>query len=71
MFHNFTIESQVQFYAPLAFSPQLLEDGSYGLTHENLMVFINSAEWTLCKLFLQPIFGSSEAEYISFSVERV
>ncbi|EDR08213.1 uncharacterized protein LACBIDRAFT_297633 [Laccaria bicolor S238N-H82] len=47
MFHNFTVESQVQYYAPLAFSPQLLEDGSYGLTHENLTVFINSAEWTL------------------------
>jgi len=45
--HNFTIESQVQFHAPLAFEPQPLSDGTYGLTPEDLTVFINSAEWTL------------------------
>ncbi|KAJ7485443.1 phosphatidylinositol-glycan biosynthesis class S protein-domain-containing protein [Mycena latifolia] len=44
--HNFTIESQVQFHAPLAFSPTSLHDGS-GLTPEDLTVFVNSAEWTL------------------------
>ncbi|KAK1226222.1 GPI transamidase component [Marasmius sp. AFHP31] len=45
--HNFTIESQVQFYAPLAFEPQNIDDGARGLTPEQLTVFINSAEWTL------------------------
>lgn len=49
MLHNFTIESQVQFHAPLAFEPEVLEDGTFGLTSEHLTVFINSAEWTLCK----------------------
>ncbi|KAJ7064913.1 phosphatidylinositol-glycan biosynthesis class S protein-domain-containing protein [Mycena amicta] len=44
--HNFTIESQVQFHAPLAFSPQVLSEG-VGLTAEDLTVFVNSAEWTL------------------------
>ncbi|KAJ3752756.1 phosphatidylinositol-glycan biosynthesis class S protein [Lentinula raphanica] len=34
--------------APLAFEPQLLSNGTiFGLTPENLTVFINSAEWTL------------------------
>ncbi|KIK51930.1 hypothetical protein GYMLUDRAFT_979740 [Collybiopsis luxurians FD-317 M1] len=47
MLHNFTIESQVQFHAPLAFEPQSLPDGTFGLTQEDLTVFINSAEWTL------------------------
>lgn len=49
--HNFTIESQVQFHAPLAFAPresQELEQMAYGLTGEDLTVFVNSAEWTLC-----------------------
>ncbi|KAK7039552.1 GPI transamidase component PIG-S [Favolaschia claudopus] len=45
--HNFTIESQVQFHAPLAFSPTPIQDGSYGLTQEDLTVFVNSAEWSL------------------------
>ena len=45
--HNFTIESQVQYFAPLAFEPLALADGSFGLTEEQLSVFVNSAEWTL------------------------
>ncbi|KAJ7792947.1 phosphatidylinositol-glycan biosynthesis class S protein-domain-containing protein [Mycena olivaceomarginata] len=44
--HNFTIESQVQFHAPLAFSPVSLDQG-YGITPEDLTVFVNSAEWSL------------------------
>ncbi|KAJ7634753.1 phosphatidylinositol-glycan biosynthesis class S protein-domain-containing protein [Roridomyces roridus] len=44
--HNFTVESQVQFHAPLAFSPVALPHG-YGLTPEDLTVFVNSAEWSL------------------------
>ncbi|KAJ7664300.1 phosphatidylinositol-glycan biosynthesis class S protein-domain-containing protein [Mycena rosella] len=44
--HNFTIESQVQFHAPLAFSTTSLHNG-YGLTPEDLTVFVNSAEWSL------------------------
>ncbi|KAI5116254.1 hypothetical protein M0805_009538 [Coniferiporia weirii] len=45
--HNFTIESQVQFFAPLAFKPIELEKGGFGLTQEQLTVFVNSEEWTL------------------------
>ncbi|KDQ58611.1 hypothetical protein JAAARDRAFT_47014 [Jaapia argillacea MUCL 33604] len=48
--HNFTVESQVQFHAPLAFKPvPVVIDGKeeYGLTQEDLTVFVNSAEWTL------------------------
>ncbi|KAI9065234.1 hypothetical protein FKP32DRAFT_1647900 [Trametes sanguinea] len=48
--HNFTIESQVQFHAPLAFEPRPVQHEGrdvHGLTHEDLTVFINSAEWTL------------------------
>ena len=44
------MESQIQFYAPLAFEPRVLgndKDVIYGLTQENLKVFVNSAEWTL------------------------
>ena len=52
LLHNFTIESQVQFHAPLAFEPSHFihkNDSAYGLTHEDLTVFVNSAEWSLCK----------------------
>lgn len=45
--HNFTIESQVQFHAPLAFKPTQLQDGTFGLTQEQLTLFVNSAEWSL------------------------
>ena len=47
--HDFTIESQVQFHAPLAFTPVQTED-AFGITPEDLTVFVNSAEWTLCGL---------------------
>lgn len=50
--HNFTIESQVQFHAPLAFQPRAITVQGYeahGLTPEDLTVFVNSAEWTLCE----------------------
>ena len=47
--HNFTVESQVQYFAPLAFEPVPLGNDEYGLTQEQLSVFVNSAEWTLCK----------------------
>lgn len=49
--HNFTIESQVQFHAPLAFTPRQL-DQAHGLTPEDLTVFVNSAQWTLCEEIL-------------------
>ncbi|KAI5887108.1 uncharacterized protein SCHCODRAFT_02640756 [Schizophyllum commune H4-8] len=61
--YNFTIESQVQFHAPLAFEPVSLrletdaegtdaqsdasEAREAGLTPEQLTVFVNSAEWSL------------------------
>ncbi|CAE6405282.1 unnamed protein product [Rhizoctonia solani] len=44
--HNFTIESQVQFYAPLTTEPIAAQDG-YALNQEQLTIFVNSAEWTL------------------------
>ena len=52
--HNFTIESQVRYHAPLAFEPHhvgLDNEGIYGLTQDDLKVFVNSAEWTLCQWF--------------------
>lgn len=48
--HNFTIESQVQYHAPLAFEPQEVADG-FRVDAEDLKVFVNSAEWTLGKIF--------------------
>ncbi|EAU89369.2 hypothetical protein CC1G_11065 [Coprinopsis cinerea okayama7 len=60
--HNFTIESQVQFHAPLAFEVQSLPDSEHGLSYEDLTVFVNSAEWTLCTIstssaFILPQWG--------------
>lgn len=49
--HNITVESQVQYHAPLAFEPMQFTDGNtpfHGVTPEDLTVFINSAEWSLC-----------------------
>ncbi|EIW78395.1 hypothetical protein CONPUDRAFT_167417 [Coniophora puteana RWD-64-598 SS2] len=46
LLHNFTIESQVQYHSPLAFQPEIIDNG-LGLTHDQLTVFVNSAEWTL------------------------
>lgn len=57
--HNFTIESQVQLHAPLAFLPTTIAHNSsqaFGLTPEDLTVFVNSAEWTLC-MWSVPWFG--------------
>ncbi|KAH6917943.1 phosphatidylinositol-glycan biosynthesis class S protein-domain-containing protein [Coprinopsis sp. MPI-PUGE-AT-0042] len=49
--HNVTVESQVQFHAPLAFKVRELENGDRGLSYEDLTVFVNSAEWTLSSSF--------------------
>ncbi|KAF8591320.1 hypothetical protein K439DRAFT_1611324 [Ramaria rubella] len=49
--HNFTIESQVQFHAPLAFDPpksiSSVNECHYLLREEDLKIFVNSADWTL------------------------
>ncbi|GJJ14981.1 hypothetical protein Clacol_009251 [Clathrus columnatus] len=49
--HNFTIESQIQFHAPLAFDPPSTISASgrthYILGEDELKIFINSAEWSL------------------------
>jgi len=49
--HQFDIETQVQYYAPLAFEPEQAEDDDGQpiavLTSEELKVFVNSAEWSL------------------------
>jgi GPI-anchor transamidase subunit S len=53
------VESQIQFYAPLAFEPRSLSNGQdviYGLSQENLKVFVNSAEWTL-GMYLRRLHG--------------
>lgn len=51
LLHNFTIESQVQYHAPLAFEPLTSNVDSGGkeshLNQDLLKVFVNSAEWTL------------------------
>ncbi|KZS87266.1 hypothetical protein SISNIDRAFT_447022 [Sistotremastrum niveocremeum HHB9708] len=44
--HNFSVESQTQFYAPLAFDPQRVDNG-HVISRDQLTVFVNSAEWTL------------------------
>ncbi|KAG9004009.1 GPI transamidase component [Tulasnella sp. JGI-2019a] len=47
--HNFTIESQVQFHAPLAFEPgqiTSLQEG-FVVNEDQMKIFVNSAEWTL------------------------
>ncbi|KAF8649614.1 hypothetical protein AX16_005704 [Volvariella volvacea WC 439] len=45
--HNFTVESQVQYYGPLAFSPLQVDKNKHALSQQHLTVFVNSAEWTL------------------------
>ncbi|EJD39576.1 hypothetical protein AURDEDRAFT_116108 [Auricularia subglabra TFB-10046 SS5] len=49
--HDFEIESQVQYYAPLAFQPEHVNpesaDSHYTLNREDITIFVNSAEWTL------------------------
>ncbi|KAG8770364.1 GPI transamidase component [Ceratobasidium sp. 428] len=50
--HNFTLESQVQFYAPLTTEPAAVQDG-YALDQDQLKIFVNSAEWTLCQYSLK------------------
>ncbi|KAG8831599.1 GPI transamidase component [Serendipita sp. 399] len=48
--HNFTIETQVQYYAPLAFEPPKKDRGFgsyYALGKDELKIFVNSAEWSL------------------------
>lgn len=49
------MESQVQHHGRLAFNPQMIGNQTYGLTPEDLTVFINSAEWSLCTLLLAQI----------------
>ncbi|KAG2352058.1 phosphatidylinositol-glycan biosynthesis class S protein [Suillus spraguei] len=47
---NFMVESQVQYYVPLAFEPKRITFGDTkvsGLTREDLAAFIDSAEWIL------------------------
>ncbi|GAA6012999.1 hypothetical protein JCM10207_008408 [Rhodosporidiobolus poonsookiae] len=46
--HNFTLESQVQYFAPLAIEQHENEDGegTY-VVEDDLRAFINSAEWNL------------------------
>lgn len=49
--HNFTIESHVQYHAPLAFEPTAaisVENATeFKLGDDHLKTFVNSAEWTL------------------------
>jgi phosphatidylinositol glycan class S len=49
--HNFTIESQVQYHAPLAYELSSVNSSEnqmeYELGPDQLKTFVNSAEWTL------------------------
>ena len=49
--HNFTIESQVQYHAPLAYEPPSVNTTEnqmeYELGSDQLKTFVNSAEWSL------------------------
>ncbi|KAF8321922.1 phosphatidylinositol-glycan biosynthesis class S protein-domain-containing protein [Cantharellus anzutake] len=55
MIYKFTIESQVQYHAPLAFEPHIvttmMDDNasapSYHLDQDHIKTFVNSEEWTL------------------------
>lgn len=44
--HNFTIEAQSQFIAPLAFEPEQTESGTL-IPEDTLKAFINAADWNL------------------------
>lgn len=44
--HNFSVESQIQLQAPLAFDLQRY-DGYSLVDREQLSVFVNSEEWSL------------------------
>jgi hypothetical protein len=73
LLHNFTIESQVQFHAPLAFDPTHIthsNDSARGLTHEDLTVFVNSAEWSLCQYRIIHYVQGSKINQFN-SLERV
>lgn len=56
--HDFVVESHIQYYAPLAFEPQMSRDQNgnaiSALGPEELKVFVNSAEWSLG--MVSPIF---------------
>lgn len=52
--HNFTVESQVQYHAPLAFTPHPVAVGdetAFELDQDQLKTFVNSAEWSLGKRY--------------------
>jgi len=50
--HEFDIESQIQYLAPLSFEPRLANSAGgeayYALTRDELEIFVNTAEWSLC-----------------------
>jgi Phosphatidylinositol-glycan biosynthesis class S protein len=72
--HNFTIESQVQFHAPLAFEPpQSLserDERRYILGEEELKMFVNSADWTLGQSSLYWSITATNIYYVSFQCFR-
>lgn len=49
--HNFTIESHVQYHAPLTYEPPSVSSPGnqteYELGPDELKTFVNSAEWTV------------------------
>jgi Phosphatidylinositol-glycan biosynthesis class S protein len=46
--HNFTVETQVQFFSPLTFEPTASDQG-WIINQGQLKTFVNSAEWSLCR----------------------
>lgn len=63
MLHNFTVESQVQFHAPLAFEPTASgEDGEeryWAVDEDQMKVFVNSEQWTLGEAKIGALSGYS------------
>lgn len=44
--HNFTVETQIQYFSPLTFEP-VEENGTRVVEEDQLKAFVNSAEWNL------------------------
>lgn len=46
--HEYDVESQIQYYAPLNVQMEFKEDGAI-IAEDQLKAFVNSAEWNLGK----------------------
>lgn len=44
--HEYDVETQIQYYAPLTVERELTDEGAI-IAEDQLKVFVNSAEWNL------------------------